>query len=187
MKEIIELFFITYQNSINAQIDAMNNSDEGEDEDQDEFNLEWSTAKIDKKKKEGLFKMILKYSNILESPQIVPNFHFIELDHHSQKYFPFALTYEEFFICTDVDFGTIVLVDNDFEKKNQIAKDEISFLQILIVIVEFELQFILDKEPSKQEIIACRNKCIELAGGANYNKFYNFIIANTDENPEQPF
>lgn len=190
MKDSINNFFSLYQLCIDNQFNAINKYPGGDNKNPikiKHFILKWNIEAILKNSKNGIFKSIFKFSNILKSPQILPNLSFLSSKNSPRGYFPFMISYDDFFVSKDENSEKIIYAYKDYGDFINIAINEISFIMVLSNMIKLELYFINKLNPGKELIVNFRNTCIEIAGGFEYSKFYNFFILNADEIPEQLF
>lgn len=179
MKELLALFFTEYQKGIDLR------------EFEKRFILVWDIDKIVwESAKSGLLFSVCKFSNIGEAHQIIPDFYFLPvLETTSNEYvFVFATSSDGFDYAVDKQTGEVVLIDYDGEEIFfSIAKDEVSFLKVLMKLVEFKSFFRRGVKVEASISKKYREECIQLAGGEKYSKFYRFTVISQDDQPSVPF
>lgn len=177
-------FLSLYQYMNYRQFYAIYGDDPTEGEEKMEpFVLTWNERKIKKNRKEGIFYCLLNFSTIHKSPQISAYFAFIEKIYTRDKFQLFGKNYSfDLFYGINKETGKIIVIDAKELKFRSIAKNELSFLLVLQIYLEYSL---IGKEADNNDLTkAYREKCITAAGGKEYEEYYSFIFPLEHERKE---
>jgi hypothetical protein len=139
--------------------------------------------------KKGLFNSINIHSNISDGYQ--PSMHFdfyFSARQTNNKYHIFGTDHGPCDYAINKKSGEIALLEIITGKFFfNIAKDEVSFLQVLTKMIEFENYYLKKVHVDGTLTRKIRAECINLAGGENYAKLYRYIIISEEDMPTDEF
>jgi hypothetical protein len=154
------------------------------------FILQYDMEKILKDyKNRGLFKSLNLHSNISNGFQPSSHFNFFfDAPQTNKKFYIFGTDHGPCDYAINKESSVIAIIEvitgNFFFN---IAKDEISFLQVLTKMIEFENYYAKGIHVDGNMTRKTREECIKLAGGEDYAKLYRHIIISEEDMPTDPF
>ncbi len=176
MKEIIKTFFESFQQGLNATNYR-----------HEDFELIYDLDSIISKST-GIINGLFTYSNLSYAPQLLNELYFFP---HIEEYSDcqvFASSLNGYDYALQKKSGEVCIVDSDTKIYFfSIAESEISFIKVLIKMIEFTMHIIEKREMSPIISKEARNECIRLAGGGEYSKLYRFIIISKGDIPTEKF
>jgi|GEM_PF-1989059 len=135
-----------------------------------------------------LFSSITTYSNISVSPQLITEFHFLQFPVYTDSFFIFGTSSNGYDYATNNQDGKVCILDSGRTFFFNVANSEISFIRVLIELIEMEnISDMLDGNVPFEKISEIRQRCIDLAGGPEYGKLYKYIVISAENNPDEPF
>lgn len=139
--------------------------------------------------KQGLFKSLNVHSNISKSKSLSAEFDFFyNAPQTNVKYYIFGTNHGGFDYAIDLKDGFVALLEVGTGRfLFEIAKDEVSFMQALTKILQFENLYDKGIQVDGALIRQIRTEAIHLAGGFKYAKLYENVIISEEDMPEGPF
>lgn len=140
-------------------------------------------------KNRGVFKSLNKHSNISNGLQPSSHFDFFfQAPQTNRGFYIFGTDHGPCDYAINKKSGAIAIIEviTGYFFFN-VAKDEISFLQALTKIIEFENYYTKGIHVTGAMTRKVREECIKLAGGEEYAKLYRNIIISEEDMPTEPF
>ncbi len=138
---------------------------------------------------DNIIPAIIKYSNIHKVLEITNPVNFYDKILDKRNILVFGTDHGAIDFAIEKATGKIIIIDSQtHEKYFAIAKNQQSFLAVLIKFLEFNSYFILENKKINPSISkSLREETIKIAGGVEYEKFYNHIIISDGDCTEGSF